>query len=474
MPGPKIKQETYDKFIKLLANAECQFLRFEKTHVYYICHCGKETKHLKQGVERPNFRGCKDCTGTRRASQATRIKVTQALQKQNGLLIRIGKGRKVVYQCSCGEEATSKVQNILKESWKGCIKCANEKRGSKNTIEEVIEIFKEGGEILPIQEYKGNKVKLKYTCSFCGKEAHVSLSEFRRGRRCEHCCKDRAKITNLKKYGAENPFQSTVCKEKMKETCVKKYGVSHHRQLKEIQEKAEKTCIERYGLRFAFHSDDSKAKAQETCIEKYGVSFPLQSLQIHRKIKKRFVEILGVEYPFSSKEFMANIMGNPEIRDRRLKTIRERFGVDNVMQNPEVFAKAMASAFSLKMFCFPSGRIEVCQGYEPECFYDLLIEIEDEDDLEVGWSNDNPEIWYNNPETGNRSKYYPDGFIRSKKTVIEVKSLHTYKIAEEKNEAKFKRVAEMGYKLDLRIYGKKNGRGKVKLLEKRVYHPVES
>lgn len=65
----------------------------------------------------------------------------------------------------------------------GCAKCSNQRRGNMNNYETARKVFEEGGEILPKQEYKGNKVKLFYTCSNCQEEAHISLSEFRRGKR---------------------------------------------------------------------------------------------------------------------------------------------------------------------------------------------------------------------------------------------------------------------------------------------------
>lgn len=105
---------------------------------------------------------------------------------------------------------------ISKESWGGRAKCSNQRRGNMNNYETARKVFEEGGEILPKQEYKGNKVKLFYTCSNCQEEAHISLSEFRRGRRCEKCTKSRAKRTNIEKYGVENVFQSKKIKEKIK------------------------------------------------------------------------------------------------------------------------------------------------------------------------------------------------------------------------------------------------------------------
>jgi hypothetical protein len=104
-------------------------------------------------------------------------------------------------------------------------------------------IFEERGETLPLQKYNGNKHKLQYICSFCHEDAFMSLNEFRRGRRCASCSKKRSKLTNLERYGVENPFQSEELKEKTKKTNLKKYGCEHHMQNVEVSEKALKSTM---------------------------------------------------------------------------------------------------------------------------------------------------------------------------------------------------------------------------------------
>jgi hypothetical protein len=161
-------------------------------------------------------------------------------------------GRSIRYRCSCGNETETHSSNIRKPNWKGCPKCSNQKRGNTQNFEYARTIFATGGETLPDQPYNNNKGKLFYTCSFCAGTAHVSLSEFRRGRRCELCPKERAKVTNVEKYGVENPFQAEVCKEKGRETNLRKYGQEHHMQNVEISEKSLKTTMA--GKRYTFPS----------------------------------------------------------------------------------------------------------------------------------------------------------------------------------------------------------------------------
>jgi hypothetical protein len=235
------------------------------------------------------------------------LKILEKFKEHGNTLISFEKGRKVIFICNCGNHTQSDTSNICKETWTGsCAKCSNKKRGNQNNIEHCQKIFADGGEILPDQPYIDNKSKLHYCCSFCNETAHVSLSEFSRGRRCENCAKTRMKETNLEKYGVENVFQSEIIKDKIKENNIKKYGVDHHMKVKEILQQTIQTHTERYGYKFAFHSELSIKKGRKTCKLKYGKEFPLQVKQIQEKIKQKCKENLGVEYPLQSKNINCN------------------------------------------------------------------------------------------------------------------------------------------------------------------------
>lgn len=119
------------------------------------------------------------------------------------------------------------------------------------------------------------------------------------------------------------------------------------------------------------------------------------------------------------------------------------------------------SCFKTKLYTFPSGRVEYCQGYEPQCIEHLLT-VYKEEDIVVG-SDGLPPIWYDNPDTGKKSRYYPDAYIISENMVIEVKSWWTFKKDYKKNDSKFKRIVEMGFNMVLYICNKKE------FIEKRVY-----
>jgi hypothetical protein len=371
-------------------------------------------------------------------SQKVQDKIIANLTKNGSELISFEKGRKVRYRCSCGNETESHTFNLCKSTWGGCAKCSNQRRGNKNNYEFARKVWEEGGEVLPKQEYKGNKDKMHYTCSNCGEEAHISLSEFRRGRRCENCAKSRAKDTNLERYGVENVFQSEEIKQRIKDSNTEKYGVEHHMKVPEILQKAIDTNIDRYGLAFAFHSEESFDKIRDTCMERYGVEYPLQNEYIQEKVIQSCRERLGVDYPFESKEFLDSIL-TPDYREKARATMLKLYGVEYASQSDELFYKMMVSGYQRKEYTFPSGRVEYCQGYEPRCL-DHLLETYDEDDIVVGYKG-REAIWYPNPDKdGKLSRYFPDGFIKSENAIIEVKSNYYYEKDIAKNHAKFKAV----------------------------------
>lgn len=63
---------------------------------------------------------------------------------------------------------------------------AKKRSNKKYTIEEVKQIFKEGGCTLLSTEYKSNKTKMKYICE-CNEEKEINLSNFMMGKRCFEC-----------------------------------------------------------------------------------------------------------------------------------------------------------------------------------------------------------------------------------------------------------------------------------------------
>jgi len=100
---------------------------------------------------------------------------------------------------------------------------------------------------------------------------------------------------------------------------------------------------------------------------------------------------------------------------------------------------------------FPSGNIVKVQGYEPQAL-DILINKYKETDIISGTKNIILEIgpiryFYEN----NEYTYYPDIYIKSINTIIEVKSQWTFDKWKEKNLAKEQACLQQGFNFEFMI-----------------------
>ena len=130
----------------------------------------------------------------------------------------------------------------------------------------------------------GSKQKVQVKCSFCGIIKSVSYCDYNKVTMndttkyfCKKCKNEKAKATNLEKYGVENVFQLKSVKEKIKETCLEKYGTEHHLQNGEILEKQQLTNQKKHGVNFIpqlkKHTNKSyikKAKLKHGSLYKYN------------------------------------------------------------------------------------------------------------------------------------------------------------------------------------------------------------
>lgn len=388
---PKRSKEQIEREVReKLESKDCELVSIEpKQKVIYICRCGDEYYTSVHVIDKPSWGGCKKCNKKPPGvSKKVKDRIIEKLTSKDCVLIYIGddkNSRRVKYQCSCGEVSISDTSNIGKDTWNGCIKCSNSKRGNINTIEYAQKVWKEGGETLPDQPYVNNKTKLRYICSNCNKEAHTCLHDFKRSdgknRRCENCAKDRAGDTNQKKYGHRNVLASEHGKQKMKETNQLKRGVDHHMKDPAILQKVIDTNLRIHGIAFAFLSEESFKKARATCVKNLGVEFPLQSKEIRDKCIKTCFENYGVYYPLQSAAIQEKIMQtfrdrydmekyeylhSPEIRQKADETCMARYGATLIeyLQSAECRAKADATCMErygmtlLDFFCSEEFRVK--------------------------------------------------------------------------------------------------------------------
>ena len=117
-----------------------------------------------------------------------------------------------------------------------------------------------------------------------------------------------------------------------------------------------------------------------------------------------------------------------------------------------VFAERMfKSSVKYKEFKLPSGRIVKLQGYEPQVL-EQLLESFNENDIAIGVKELNKtigKIQYTFKNT--KRTYYPDFYIKSTNTIIEVKSQWTFDKWKDKNLAKQKACLQQGFNFEFII-----------------------
>lgn len=494
--------ETYEEVKTSFEKEGCRLLSTTyinaKTPVEYICICGKESTIIYQNFKRgARCMNCYEESTSKEKISFYQNKVKPIFDKKELILFTkkdeyINKNQSLIYRCKCGTEAQVTFNNARLDSWIGCVKCS--KSRFRTDYDTIFDHFDDCGCLLltPEDEYQSNDQNLDYICS-CGNKSAISWKRFRSGGRCMECCHERRTETIKERYGTDNVFQNEDIKAKSRESMMERHGVEHSMQLPENVQKAQRTNQNRYGEKYKFCQEQVKEKGRKTCLKKFGHEYPLQSDKIQKKVEtttmknhgvrralmaphihKKINEICQRRYQadyFGISKFMGPKMfelygaetyveseeskqrciekyGVPYfiVSSRFTEIMVERFGVEHAMQNPELFAKAVNNGYRMKPFVFPSGRTVYVQGYEPQCLKYLLEEEKiEEDDIKV-CSEMNLQFEYSNPyRDGKTSRYYPDVYIPSRNMIIEVKSIYTYHLEEEKNDAKLEAVADAGY-----------------------------
>jgi hypothetical protein len=119
--------------------------------------------------------------------------------------------------------------------------------------------------------------------------------------------------------------------------------------------------------------------------------------------------------------------------------------------NADAIDNRIKHSHSYKEYEMPSGRIVKLQGYEPQVLIELL-KTYSEDDIVIGVKEMNNAIGRVNYTFNNRLRtYYPDFYIKSTNTIIEVKSKFTYDMQIEKNTAKEHACLQLGFNFEFVI-----------------------
>jgi hypothetical protein len=258
--------------------------------------------------------------------------------------------------------------------------------------------------------------------------------------------KEKVKQTNLTRYGYEFHLHNEDIKNKRNKTYFEKFGGYPSTNIN-IKNKIKETNLQKYGVENVFQNNEIKQKIKETNLQKYGVGNIFQSPKFQEKNKQICLEKYGVEYP----------MQHQETKEKFKQTCLKKYGVEYPNQNVEIMDKNAKKAYKLKIYTFPSGRIDKIQGFE-NFGLDFLLNNENlnEDEIKTGCKNV-PTIWYND-DTGKKHRHYVDIFIPSQNRCIEIKSTWTAQKKQDSIYLKQNAGKVLGYKYEIWVYDRKGNR----------------
>jgi len=281
-------------------------------------------------------------------------------------------------------------------------------------------------------------------CDFCKKNS-VTFFKYSQGyaKCCSNSCAQqhsdtRRKIekTNLGRYGAKSPLQSSIVQEKAKNTNLERRGVEWVLCDPEAHIKARETNIEKYGVENCSQREEVKELKRQKCIESFGVDCNFKAKEINDKIKQTNMEKYGVSC----------ISKSSYAKKKSIETSFKKYGHSHHFKS----SKWMEKNFKYKFhnYALPSGKIIKLQGYEPRALDYLLTKYTEEEILHK--KTDVPKLMYIGDDN-KEHRYYPDFYIPKENLVIEVKSDWTYGMELLKNLFKQDIVLENGYKYMLMV-----------------------
>jgi DNA-directed RNA polymerase subunit RPC12/RpoP len=177
---------------KLFLENQCELLedsyKNSSTSMRYICKCGSKSNVALSDFKRGNR--CREC-GNKKATVSRHNKINnkenvkEYFEKEGCKLLNeySSYSAPLKYICKCGKRGET-----IWHNFKLGIRCGycSKRRSKKYDIEEVKEIFKEGGCKLLQDHYENSNALMKYECS-CGETSVINLQNFIGGSRCKQC-----------------------------------------------------------------------------------------------------------------------------------------------------------------------------------------------------------------------------------------------------------------------------------------------
>jgi len=153
---------------------------------------------------------------------------------------------------------------------------------------------------------------------------------------CKHCHGPSKPERNIIKFGYK-PYCSQKCWNASDEKVTKLKESCASRDYTQIKKKFNQTCQERYGANGYTQTEEWAHKKKQTMIERYGVehNFQMQTCVKSRQktLQENKEEINQKRSAFWTEENVEQVNVN------RVKSLQEKYGVDNVFQIPFVVEK---------------------------------------------------------------------------------------------------------------------------------------
>ena len=137
---------------------------------------------------------------------------------------------------------------------------------------------------------------------------------------CDYCDKQ-LKVKMKDRTKANSVVQKDSCKEcrykKREDMSLAKHGVKNSAQRSDVKEKIKKNCT--------FNQEGFKEKRKKTMIEKYGVEYATQNEELREKTKQTIKEKYGV----------SNVSEVPAFQEKRRQTNLDRYGNESFLGSEE-------------------------------------------------------------------------------------------------------------------------------------------
>jgi len=261
-------------------------------------------------------------------------------------------------------------------------------------------------------------------CEFCNSEFEVKTKkQFKNKKCCTQSCSAKLQWVNHRETMI-SAGRSQSAREK-KSDAGKKAWINLETRTKLI-------------LNIIKHANSDKAKEQ---FQKRIDKWRKENYSDYLKMRKEVANRSSVKHIAS--ETHKKLWANLEYRENQIKKFSK--GQLKRWSQPEAAEHAFKLMHRYKDYELPSGKIVKVQGYEPFALDELLKKYK-ESDLVIGVKNINCEIGQIKYTQDNKiHTYYPDCFIKSINTIIEVKSQWTYDKWKEKNELKKQACLNAGF-----------------------------